>query len=319
MDFNDRARQYQHDLITPKLMQVTRCPHCASLFNVYEHELTKAQGWVRCGSCHLVFLATQHSFQSEPEFDKPITATNQALQPLPDIDLNLPQIFDSAIDTQLKQKPLTETEHDVLVKIVPGSDKPLLKEKLHKSNRLISYYLVKILSYILPRIILFSLLLTLIAQVVYIFRYEIIRMYPWVYDQELPYTHYTLRHFCKTYECHLKPIRSIKDIKVKLQPYIQTYPPQDDAYNQAEATALIQIKGDLHNMGALDVITPDFQLIIRDSLNQTITRKILSANDLNITDNTLTTEKAIPYSVDFYLTPKNHQEISTVEIQPFYR
>ena len=316
MDFNDRASQFQLDLITLKRMQVTRCPHCASLFNVYEHELTKAQGWVRCGSCHLVFLATQHSFQSEPEFHTPATATNQSLQPLPDIDLNLPQIFDRPLDTQLEQTPFTATENDVLVKILPGSDQPLLKEKLHKSNRLISYYIVKIFSYILPRIILFSLVLTLIAQVVYIFRYEIIRMYPWVYDQELHYTHYSLRHFCKIYECHLKPLRSIKDIKVKLQAHIQAISPQDD---QAEATALIQIKGELRNMGALDVLTPDFQLIIRDSLKQTITRKILSANDLHITDYILTTDKVMPYSVDFYLTPKNHQEISTVEIQPFYR
>jgi predicted Zn finger-like uncharacterized protein len=34
---------------------ITRCPHCASIFEVEPDELSIAQGWVRCGQCGKVF------------------------------------------------------------------------------------------------------------------------------------------------------------------------------------------------------------------------------------------------------------------------
>lgn len=38
--------------------QVTRCPHCRTVFRVYPDQLAQARGWLRCGQCAEVFDST---------------------------------------------------------------------------------------------------------------------------------------------------------------------------------------------------------------------------------------------------------------------
>ena len=38
--------------------QVTRCPHCHSVFRVLPEQLAQAQGWLRCGQCQELFDST---------------------------------------------------------------------------------------------------------------------------------------------------------------------------------------------------------------------------------------------------------------------
>ena len=38
--------------------QVTRCPHCRSVFRVLPEQLAQAQGWLRCGQCRGLFDST---------------------------------------------------------------------------------------------------------------------------------------------------------------------------------------------------------------------------------------------------------------------
>jgi len=38
--------------------QVTRCPHCRSVFRVLPEQLAQAQGWLRCGQCQELFDST---------------------------------------------------------------------------------------------------------------------------------------------------------------------------------------------------------------------------------------------------------------------
>ena len=40
------------------MSQITRCPACATLFNVLDDQLKAAKGWVRCGQCGEVFEAS---------------------------------------------------------------------------------------------------------------------------------------------------------------------------------------------------------------------------------------------------------------------
>ena len=81
-----------------------RCPHCTTLFRLTAPQLSAAGGWVRCGVCSQVFEASAHLCAPDgtrldiPELAPPQeTAAGEAappsgLQPLPDIDLELPDL-----------------------------------------------------------------------------------------------------------------------------------------------------------------------------------------------------------------------------------
>lgn len=45
---------------------ITQCPHCHTSFRVNQHQLTAAQGAVRCGACLHVFNAHQHMLEKPP-------------------------------------------------------------------------------------------------------------------------------------------------------------------------------------------------------------------------------------------------------------
>lgn len=52
---------------------ITRCPHCDTAFRVYEHQLMKREGQVRCGACGNVFNAYDTLDDVEPGARDPLT------------------------------------------------------------------------------------------------------------------------------------------------------------------------------------------------------------------------------------------------------
>ncbi|WP_251358778.1 zinc-ribbon and DUF3426 domain-containing protein [Kangiella sp. TOML190] len=49
---------------------LTHCPHCKSVFKLRKEHLEMAEGHVRCGSCHSLFLATDSLVSMEQESQK---------------------------------------------------------------------------------------------------------------------------------------------------------------------------------------------------------------------------------------------------------
>ncbi len=49
---------------------LTNCPHCKSVFKLRKEHLEMAEGHVRCGSCHSLFLATDSMVSMEKETQK---------------------------------------------------------------------------------------------------------------------------------------------------------------------------------------------------------------------------------------------------------
>ncbi len=49
---------------------LTNCPHCKSVFKLRKEHLEMAEGHVRCGSCHSLFLATDSLVSMEKETQK---------------------------------------------------------------------------------------------------------------------------------------------------------------------------------------------------------------------------------------------------------
>lgn len=93
----------------------TRCIHCQTVFRLSAAHLSAAQGWVRCGACSQVFDASAHLVKPDgtplevptiddrgpPSYDGTRAAPSDlepppALQPLPDIDLELPDLGELA-------------------------------------------------------------------------------------------------------------------------------------------------------------------------------------------------------------------------------
>lgn len=55
---------------------LTHCPHCKSVFKLRKEHLEIAEGHVRCGSCHSLFLATDSLVSMEKEAQKASMAEN---------------------------------------------------------------------------------------------------------------------------------------------------------------------------------------------------------------------------------------------------
>lgn len=89
-----------------------RCPHCETVFRLQESHLAAARGWVRCGAC-------QRTFDAVVNLVERADAPPPALQALPDIDLDLPDLgaFDSRLSTDLGTAIDTPQNH-------PGPPEP---------------------------------------------------------------------------------------------------------------------------------------------------------------------------------------------------
>lgn len=76
---------------------ITRCPACSTLFKVVPDQLRVAQGWVRCGQCGEMFIATEQlappdeveRAQTPVEPDRS-AATAALMAELPDLEIELP-------------------------------------------------------------------------------------------------------------------------------------------------------------------------------------------------------------------------------------
>jgi predicted Zn finger-like uncharacterized protein len=298
------------------MKQAIRCPHCSSIFRAYEFDLNKAQGWVRCGICEHIFQGNDHGFNWSSESFQENYDKKSGIQPMPDIDLNLPQIFDfPSIDTKASRTerapPLEE-----LVRIIPGTDKPLLTEQFHKPNKIITHYILKFIKYFTPRLTLLTLILAFIAQLGYYFRYQIFSEFPWLYNYQIPNTQYSLRVFCQVYECQLDPIKKINSLNINLSPieFSFTKNLENNKY-----TTLLHLNGNIHSNEEINVKLPEFELTLKDQDDQIISRKILTHKDLNIAEDWIRHQERIKFSVKFQLFIKDNQEIKTYSITPFYR
>ncbi len=79
---------------------VTRCPACATLFQVRPEQLRAAQGWVRCGQCGEMFVAATQSLPAEGLGDRPAPGAASPvgdgdraaalMASLPDLELTAP-------------------------------------------------------------------------------------------------------------------------------------------------------------------------------------------------------------------------------------
>lgn len=85
---------------------ITRCPACSTLFKVVPDQLRVAQGWVRCGECGEMFVATAQLLSPEeaeraqapagtagPSADPSVAAL---MADLPDLDIGLPSLEPTA-------------------------------------------------------------------------------------------------------------------------------------------------------------------------------------------------------------------------------
>ena len=293
--------------------QVTRCPHCYSIFRAYEHDLNQAQGWVRCGSCEKVFHGKEHTVNWNLELTSVDSTEIFRIQPMPEIDLNLPSILDFPVDEPLSARTERSQPADHLVKI--STNDTNISETFFKINKIIQYYVLKLFNTFIPILISLILFIAIFLQIGFHFRYKIFDLHPWIYDFSIPKIDYSLRNFCDVYNCHLNPIKKASSLSIR---FSHTLSVNEGSITDSNPYITIQLNGNIKNISVLDIKIPHFEIIIKDHIKRIISRKVLKASEFKINNRSIKSQEDLEFSARFQLHIPSDQEIKSIQIQPFY-
>lgn len=189
------------------MMTITRCPSCATHYQVATPDLQAAKGWLRCGQCGHVFDSTGLvlNWTSTPALtEKPDPILGMAAQD----DMVADPTDRMVLDEQLKKEDPVNSLHasaelDSFAHAL-SNFKPNLAEPLAKSSKSSQAHPV-MSSWAIPGLV-WMLALALLLQLVFVQRHAMVSWWP----GSGPF----IRHVCQSFGCDVQLARDVKGLVI---------------------------------------------------------------------------------------------------------
>ena len=253
------------------MSMVTTCPHCATSFNVAPEVLLSHNGRVRCGKCKQIFDGLLHltpleALQSAPDVaaqdtsgaPAPVEIQWPALPEVPEVPIP-PMPLEVAAAASPAYLPTVTTETEITSSAVPGylppavdayagNDDSVNESPLASPNRARRAWAVAAV---------FALLL-LAGQVLYRYRSEL--------AAHVPATKPMLVQLCAWAGCRVPPLQQPASLNIEASD-LQVV---DKAQPQ-----FVQLTATLRNRAAIEVGYPAFDLVLTDSREHALARRVI--------------------------------------------
>lgn len=307
---------------------ITRCPACETLFRVVPDQLRISEGWVRCGQCDEIFDASLHllpaSTAPDPIASAPAAAPTPAAPPLEpsaeppidiDLDINLDEVeadaaaFWPAGQAISAPADLSSVPPDDWQAPAPGPatapglsgadpdagepDVSFLRGKRtgafwHRPRVRVTLVVLSVL-----------LLATLAGQIVLQERDRLAASQPGL----APW----LRGFCRAFNCTLSPLRQIDALVIESSSFSRV---EGDTY---------RLNFTLKNTATSALAVPALELTMTDALDQPVLRRVLLADELGATQDTLAAGAEWPVNIALSVnTAGQAQAVAGYRLLVFY-
>lgn len=295
---------------------VARCPHCSTTFRVEPSQLSVAGGWVRCGACGQAFEA-----ETPP------------LQPLPDIDLELPDLearpaepeahaSTAAVVEPSSSRPADDPELSVpsapsapdlsatMGQAAPGPD-PLHASPGDLRGDLAPSAVPSAPEATAPPAaqaparrgpsvgwvaLLFVLLL---AHLAYALRGPVAQAWP----ESRPW----LIQACGILGCQLPPLRSLQDLQL-----------ESSSLSFDDELGRHRLQVTLRNTGPLPLRIPALELTLTNGKSEVMARRVLLTDDLGLATDALAPQGEVPVKLTLDLSGLDAGAIASFRVQAFY-
>lgn len=244
----------------------TRCPACDTCFKVVPDQLRLAQGWVRCGRCDEVFLATDHLIEA-PEPPPSLMGTalpESAAEPLTTAPLTAPAI---------EELPLTEIRPGLGVAATRSTASTLPAAAPEPVKR---YVWDTAAPASAPRQPVRTAL-WLTAAGVAAAALALQAAHAWRHDiaSHQPATRPALEALCRWVDCRVEPVRRLSDLSV-----------ESSQLSQWGGT-IYRIALVLRNRADVPLMLPMLDLTLTDVRGAVVARKAVALSDFGVTAATL--------------------------------
>lgn len=307
---------------------ITRCPACETLFRVVPDQLRISEGWVRCGQCDEIFDASLHllpaSTAPDPIPSAPPAAPTPAAPPLEpsaeppidiDLDINLDEVeaeaaaFWPAGQAISAPADLPSVPPDDWQAPAPGpaTAPGLSGTGLDAGEPDVSFLRGKQGGALWHRprvrvtLLVFSVLLlaTLAGQIVLQERDRLAASQPGL----APW----LRGFCRAFNCTLSPLRQIDSLVIESSSFARV---EGDTY---------RLNFTLKNTASSALAVPALELTMTDALDQPVLRRVLLADELGATQDTLAAGAEWPVNIALSVnTAGQAQAVAGYRLLVFY-
>lgn len=273
-----------------------RCPQCHTVFRISGLQLSAAQGWVRCGSCSTVFDATAHLATPQGELvelptvevqaPQPNPSVKPALQAMPDIDLELPNLGALATPEPLGSLAGAPTL-DAVQKPPPA---PLAAAAPQASPPAPAWPGV---------LVVVGLLISLSALLAYTARGPIVQQWPELRPMVL--------QWCATLGCQLPAQRRLEALVL-----------QASSLSQDDSSGHHRLRLQWHNSSDAPVIMPAVDLSIVNAQGQVLARRMLDPSELQPALTSVAPGSEAAVSAVLHLRALAAEDIASFRVSTFY-
>lgn len=194
---------------------ITRCPSCATHYQVASQDLQAAKGWLRCGQCGQVFDSTGLVLRwTAPVLtvtEDPILGTLLTNHD----DLVADPADRLVLDELLKKEDRASAEYPVSdldsFEHALSSFKPSLPVTLQEPMK-VAKFESGTTNWVMPYLV-WVLVLALISQIAFVQRHAMASVWP---DSEP-----LIRHVCQSFGCQVNPVRDVEGLVIDSSELIQ--------------------------------------------------------------------------------------------------
>jgi predicted Zn finger-like uncharacterized protein len=249
------------------MSSITCCPACRTYFKIVPDQLRISQGWVRCGQCAEVFDATM---QMLPTSHDEQANTDVSVERLDTSEVGFHPDVLEVISAEQAQ-PLAEATSQSSISFLQGQE----------TNTLWQKPLVRVLL----GLFIFVLSISLSVQLIVSERDFIAAMKP----ELKPW----LLMLCEPLHCSIQPLRKINSLVIESSSFTKV---RADSY---------RLNLTIKNADVLVLAMPEVELVLTDSLDQPIVRRVLRASELGAPQNTLQPNAEWSTSLTIVVKPNN--------------
>lgn len=281
-----------------------RCNHCHTVFRITGAQLAAAQGWVRCGGCSQVFDAAANLVTPGGQpLEVPTVTTKEVepapapvFQPMPDIDLNLPDLGALKAEPESAAAPATPTPSTTHT---PAAESPTASPASSTaSSPSPAAASVQAPATNSPALGLF-LLLTLCLLLAYAARGHIAQAWPAARPM--------LAQACRALGCQLPPMRQLDALHL-----------QGSSLSRDDASGHHQLRLQLLNTGDAPLHLPAFDFSLVDAQGEVIARRMIEASDMQPPLKQLDPGVDTALTLDLDLRALEPAAIGSFRVQAFY-